>query len=123
MIELELASWRRRVGELYGAVRAQPSPERGHALWRAGRDELFREHPQSPLEPDDPLRATGLPVWPYDPQLRFPLPRLPPPAPADPAAPAGRCGSVLEGAGIGGNIDGVAGERRERHDLQRSLMG
>jgi hypothetical protein len=83
MIELELASWRRRVSELYGAVRAQPSPERGHALWRAGRDELFREHPQSPLEPDDPLRATGLPVWPYDPQLRFSLPLLPPPAPAE----------------------------------------
>ena len=34
-----------------------------------------------------------------------------------------RFGSVLEGAGIGGNIDGVPGERRERHDLQRPLMG
>jgi len=37
VIELELAGWRRRVSELYAAVRAQPSPERGHALWRAGR--------------------------------------------------------------------------------------
>jgi uncharacterized protein (DUF1684 family) len=77
MTELELADWRRRVSELYAAVRAEPSPERGHALWRAGRDELLREHPQSPLEPGDPLRATGLPVWPYDPRLRFSLPLVP----------------------------------------------
>ena len=90
MTELELADWRRRVSELYAAVRAEPSPERGHALWRAGRDELFREHPQSPLEPGDPLRATGLPVWPYDPRLRFSLPLLPAPAPAQLSLPAGR---------------------------------
>ncbi len=94
MIELELAAWRRRVSELYGAVRAQPNPERGHALWRAGRDELFREHPQSPLEPDDPLRATGLPVWPYDPRLRFSLPLLPPPAPAELSLSAGSDGTA-----------------------------
>src|SRR5262247_1795752 len=83
MTELELAGWRRRVSELYAAVRAEPSPERGHARWRAGRDALFREHPQSPLEPGDPLRAAGLPVWPYDPRLRFSLPLRPPPAPAE----------------------------------------
>src|SRR5215468_6627937 len=95
MTELELADWRRRVSELYAAVRAEPSPERGHALWRAGRDELFREHPQSPLEPGDPLRATGLPVWPYDPRLRFSLPLRPPPAPAELSLPAGSDGTTL----------------------------
>jgi uncharacterized protein (DUF1684 family) len=47
--ELELTSWRRMVGELYAAVRAEDDPQRGHALWRLGRDELFRSHPQSPL--------------------------------------------------------------------------
>jgi len=94
MIELELAGWRRRVSELYAAVRAEPSPERGHALWRAGRDEIFREHPQSPLEPDDPLRATGLPVWPYDPRLRFALPLRPAPAPARLSLPAGTDGTT-----------------------------
>jgi uncharacterized protein (DUF1684 family) len=94
VIELELASWRRRVSELYAAVRAQPSPERGHALWRAGRDELFREHPQSPLEPGDPLRATGLPVWPYDPRLRFSLPLRPAPAPAELSLAAGTDGTA-----------------------------
>ncbi len=75
--ELELASWRRLTSELYAAVRAEDDPERGHELWRLGRDELFRSHPQSPLPPGDPLRTAGLPYWPYDPQLRFELPLLP----------------------------------------------
>ncbi len=57
--EFDLADWRRRIQELYAAVRAQPDPEHGHALWRAGRDDLCRSHPQSPLSPDDPMRAQG----------------------------------------------------------------
>ncbi len=75
--EMELADWRRRVGALYAEVRSAPSPEEGHALWRAGRDALFRHHPQSPLAAGDPLRDTGLPLWPYDPALRFELPLEP----------------------------------------------
>ena len=82
------------MGELYAAVRAEPGPERGHALWRVGRDGLFREHPQSPLEPGNPLRATGLPVWPYDPRLRFSLPLLPAPAPAQLSLAAGSDGTT-----------------------------
>jgi len=74
--ELELASWRRKISDLYAAVRAEDDPRRGHALWRRGRDELFRSHPQSPLPPGDPLRTTGLPYWPYDPGLRFEAPLL-----------------------------------------------
>ena len=92
MTELELAGWRRRVSDLYAAVRAEQSPERGHALWRAGRDELFRAHPQSPLPPHDPLRGTGLPYWPYDPRLRFSLPLLPAPGPAHLSLAAGSDG-------------------------------
>jgi uncharacterized protein (DUF1684 family) len=76
--ELELLDWRRRVSALYASVRAEADPARGHALWRAGRDELFRTHPQSPLPDGDPLRETGLPYWPYDPALRFTLPVRPP---------------------------------------------
>jgi uncharacterized protein len=71
--ELELADWRRQVSALYADVRAAADPESGHARWRSGRDRLFREHPQSPLPPDDPLRATGLPYWPYDASVRFEL--------------------------------------------------
>jgi len=75
--ELELTGWRRAVAGLYAAVRAEDDPRRGHERWRHGRDELFREHPQSPLPPGDPLRETGLPYWPYDPALRCELPLLP----------------------------------------------
>src|SRR5205814_8513163 len=75
--ELELTDYRRTVSELYAAVRAEDDPKRAHELWRRGRDELFRSHPQSPLPPGDPLRATGLPYWPYDPGRRFELPLLP----------------------------------------------
>jgi uncharacterized protein len=75
--ELELVSWRRQVSELYAAVRAEDDPRRGHELWRRGRDELFRTHPQSPLPAGDPLRDTGVPYWPYDAALRFELALLP----------------------------------------------
>jgi uncharacterized protein (DUF1684 family) len=71
---LELADWRRRVGGLYATVRATPTAQVAHALWRSGRDELFRAHPQSPLPAEDPLRASGLPYWPYDPAFRFEVP-------------------------------------------------
>ncbi len=76
-VALELADWRRRVAELYAEVRATPDPAAGHARWREGRDTLFRDHPQSPLAADDPLRRTGLPYAPYDPELRLVLPLLP----------------------------------------------
>jgi hypothetical protein len=79
--ELELIDWRRRVSELYAAVRAESDPERGHARWRAGRDTLFRTHPQSPLPAGDPMRQTGVRYWPYDAGLRFELPLLPAPPP------------------------------------------
>jgi uncharacterized protein len=78
---LELSDWRRRVSELYAGVRAETAPERAHAAWRAGRDELFITHPQSPLAAEDPLRRTGLPYWPYDPALRFELPLITEPEP------------------------------------------
>lgn len=79
---LSLLRWRRTVGELYRAVRAQSvhSPQAAHELWRTGRDRLFRESPDSPLPAGDPMRTTGLPVWPYDPALRGTSPLLRAPA-------------------------------------------
>ncbi|HEX3648623.1 MAG TPA: DUF1684 domain-containing protein [Pseudonocardiaceae bacterium] len=74
---LELADYRRRVSELYAAVRTEADPARAHALWRASRDELFRTHPRSPLPAGDPLRDTGVPYWDYQPEYRFTLPVLP----------------------------------------------
>lgn len=101
--ELELADWRRRVGELYAAVRAADEPELGHALWRAGRDELFRTHPQSPLAADDPMRATGVPYWPYDPALRFTVTVRPPDEPVDLAVPTDNDGTTV--LRLAGHVD------------------
>ena len=66
-----LWDWRRRVSDLYGAVRAEPDPRRAWQLWRATRDGLFRDHPQSPLEAAARRGFAGLPYFDYDPRLRF----------------------------------------------------
>jgi uncharacterized protein (DUF1684 family) len=96
--ELELADWRRRVGSLYATVRAQAEadPAAAHVRWRAGRDALFLEHPQSPLPPGSPLRETGLPCWPYDPDLRLEVPLAPvPEGTRTLELPSGETGSTL----------------------------
>ena len=70
-MSLTLLDWRRRVHALYGEVRAESDPRVGHEIWRAGRDALLAEHPDSPLLPKDRAGFTGVPVAPYDPALRF----------------------------------------------------
>jgi hypothetical protein len=111
--ELQLADWRRRVAALYAAVRAEPSPVQAHAVWRRGRDELMREHPQSPLPAGDELRATGVPYWPYDPELRFALELEPAGEPATLTLQTGgsettalrRVGAVAVPAPLGATLD------------------
>jgi uncharacterized protein len=80
---LDLADWRRRVAEMYAALRAdsRPEPEPLNAF-RAERDRLFVEHPQSPVPAGERGTYAGVPYWPHDPALRF-LCRLIP----DPEAP------------------------------------
>jgi len=68
--ELDLLDWKRRVFDLYAAVRSDPSPEHGWQMWREGRDELFRSHPQSPVPARRRRAFTGLPYFDYDPALR-----------------------------------------------------
>lgn len=75
--KLTLAGWRRQVSEMYARVRAATDLQQAHAEWRASRDGLFQQHPDSPLGVDDPLRVSGVPYWPYDPKMRFALPVLP----------------------------------------------
>ena len=77
MDELTLIDWRRHTSAIYREVREASSPEAAHAIWRARRDELFRDHPSSPLAEDDPLRKSGLPYWPYDPLWRYELEVVP----------------------------------------------
>jgi uncharacterized protein (DUF1684 family) len=93
-VELEVADWRRQVSELYSSVRGEDDPERGHVLWREGREVLLRTHPQSPLGPDDPIRIHGVPYWPYDPSLRFELDLCAPAAPRRLALPTDHGGTT-----------------------------
>jgi uncharacterized protein (DUF1684 family) len=73
-VSLSLLGWRRAVSSLYAAVRADPDPTHAHARWRAGRDDLFASHPDSPLTPQARRSFAGLPVAPYDPAYRFVVP-------------------------------------------------
>lgn len=62
---LDLVDWRRQVGDLY-----RISGPDANARFRKGRDELFRSHPQSPIEPDERAEFKGLRYFPYDATLR-----------------------------------------------------
>ena len=63
---LDLADWRRRVGDLY-----RLSGPDALARFRHGRDELFRTHPQSPLSEAARTRFTGLRYFDHDPAYRI----------------------------------------------------
>ncbi|HKV86865.1 MAG TPA: DUF1684 domain-containing protein [Candidatus Dormibacteraeota bacterium] len=62
---LDLVDWRRRVGDLY-----RISGPDALTRFRRGRDELFRTHPQSPIEPEDRAGFSGLHYFPYDASYR-----------------------------------------------------
>ena len=70
MEELTLLDWKRRIFAVYAEVRAAHDPEQAWRRWRDVRDELFAQHPQSPLP--DAVRAAfaGLGYFDYDPSLR-----------------------------------------------------
>ena len=61
---LDLADWRRRVGELY-RVRGGDS----HEQFRRQRDDLFKTHPQSPIEPEERPAFKGLSY--FEPDLDY----------------------------------------------------
>ena len=62
---LDLVDWRRRVGDLFRI----DGPD-ALARFRGGRDELFRHHPQSPIEPEERDTFTGLHYFDNDPSYR-----------------------------------------------------
>jgi uncharacterized protein len=79
---LDLLDYRRRVNEMYEAVRAlrERDARAAHRLWRERRDDLFRSHPQSALPESDRAAFRGLRYHEYDPAFVFtaavrPLPR------------------------------------------------
>lgn len=79
---LWLADWRRRVATLYADVRAMAATNPGAALahWRAEREQLYREHPQSPV-PVDARAGFEARHFDHDPRLRFDVPLEPAPPP------------------------------------------
>jgi uncharacterized protein (DUF1684 family) len=62
---IDLVDWRRRVGDLYRGN----GPD-ALAQFRRGRDDLFRSHPQSPIEPEERPAFKGLRYFPPDPAYR-----------------------------------------------------
>jgi uncharacterized protein (DUF1684 family) len=90
---IELLDWRRRVAELYAAVRADDDPARAHDLWRRTRNALFATHPESP-------GPGPLEVAPYDEQWRVEV-ALEPAEPEVLSLPTGTDGTVVfDRAGI-----------------------
>jgi uncharacterized protein len=67
---LTLQDWRRRVFELYAAIRATPDPRIAWRRWRTERDALFARHPATPLSPEVRDAFDGLPLYDYDPAAR-----------------------------------------------------
>ena len=68
---VDLWDWRRRISDLYGAVRADPDPRHSWEVWRRTRNRLFRTHPQTPLDEGARAEFPGVPYFPYDPAWRF----------------------------------------------------
>lgn len=78
-----LADWRRRVATLYAEVRSMAASDPAIALahWRAVRELLYREHPQSPIPPDARAEFQAR-HFEHDPSLRFVVVVEPAPPPA-----------------------------------------
>lgn len=101
---LDLADWRRRVASLYDAMRRDRRASQLRLVgFRAGKDQLFAEHPSSPVPAASRRNFRGLAYWRHDPVLRFSAALEPDPdaAPLDvplstegPAMPFSRIGWV-----------------------------
>jgi uncharacterized protein (DUF1684 family) len=69
---LELVDYRRRVAQIYAELRkASGDISSAWNRYRQAREELFYSHSQSALDSDQKKRFTGLPYFPYNPDLRL----------------------------------------------------
>lgn len=68
----ELLHYRRAVSDIYHTVRTSTlSPHATWLAWRQTRDQLFCQHPQTPLNAEQLGSFAGLPYYDYDPTYRF----------------------------------------------------
>jgi uncharacterized protein len=105
---LQLADWRRQIADLYAEVRllSATDVEAALELWRAARERLFREHPQSPV-PEDKRAGFWARHYSADPGLRFEVTVAPDEPPAEP--PPGGLGALGGGLGIAMDLPMSAG--------------
>lgn len=71
---LDLYDWRARVASMYRereeALREGKAEQVVVERFRARKDELFAQHPQTPISPGERAAFTGLRYFPYDPDFR-----------------------------------------------------
>lgn len=67
---LQLLDWKHRVFDGYRAVRAAGGGQEAWLRWRAERDDLFANHPQSPLSERARRTFRSLPYFDHDPAAR-----------------------------------------------------
>jgi uncharacterized protein len=67
---LSLMDWKRKVFDLYRRVRESGDPQGAWNEWREARDDLFRNHAQSPLPDTDREGFIGLDYFAYDADAR-----------------------------------------------------
>lgn len=77
---MQLAAWRRDVGDLYGQARSLGGGEPAWNAWRAGKQRLYRQHPQSPV-PAERRSTHDFACFPHDPSMRVLAELVPSPEP------------------------------------------
>lgn len=86
-VRLELMDWKRRVGAMYAAVRSAGPDPGVCAAFRGERDELFAEHPASPLPAAERGGFAGLSYFSHRPEMRVEAEMVPDPEGAELAIP------------------------------------
>ena len=46
---VDLLEWKHAIFELYAGIRGAADPEQAWREWRATRNRMYRDHPQSPI--------------------------------------------------------------------------
>lgn len=109
---LDLLDWKRQVFALYEQIRGSSDPRSAWELWRAARDRLYREHPQSPVPAEQRDGCPGCSYFEYDPRARV-LARI------EPSEPVHR--DVLSSTGAAFPFSNVGSARFALNGEEQSL--
>lgn len=66
---LQLADWRRTVAEMYATIRHEKNKRIAWQLFQNTRDDLFLNHPQTPLNAAQKANFSGLDYFAYNPEF------------------------------------------------------